>query len=51
MDLRRYMVMEEASAPQELNIMLTNIQNNGAPWAMAASTRFDWADDVEMAAN
>lgn len=48
MDLRRYMVMEEASAPQELNIMLTNIQNNGAPWAMSASTRFDWAEDVEM---
>lgn len=46
--LRRFMVMEEASAPQELNIMLTNIQNNGAPWAMAASSRFDWADDVEM---
>lgn len=46
--LRRYMVLEEGSAPQELNIMLTNIQNNGAPWAMAASSRFDWADDVEM---
>lgn len=49
MDLRRYMVMEEASAPQELNGMLTNIQNNGAPWAMSASSRFDWADDVEIA--
>jgi len=46
--LRRHMVLEEGSAPQELNIMLTNIQNNGAPWAMPASTRFDWADDVEM---
>ena len=46
--LRQYMVLEEGSAPQELNIMLTNIQNNGAPWAMAASTRFNWADDVEM---
>ena len=46
--LRRYMVLEEGSAPQELNIMLTNIQNNGAPWAMPASSRFDWAEDVEM---
>jgi len=47
--LRRHMVLEEGTAPQELNIMLTNIQNNGAPWAMPASSRFDWADDVEMA--
>lgn len=46
--LRRHMVLEEGSAPQELNMMLTNIQNNGAPWAMAASTRFDWANDIEM---
>lgn len=46
--MRQYIVMEEAKAPQELNIMLTNIQNNGAPWAMSASTRFDWAQDIEM---
>lgn len=51
MDLRRYMVMEESSAPSELNSMLTNIQNNGAPWPMSASTRFDWANDVEIAGN
>ncbi|HHG84730.1 MAG TPA: (Fe-S)-binding protein [Bacteroidetes bacterium] len=50
-DLRRYMVMEEASAPVELNSMLTNIQNNGAPWPMAASARFNWADEVEMRAD
>jgi heterodisulfide reductase subunit C len=48
--LRRYMVMEEASAPQELNIMLTNIQNNGAPWAMSSSNRFNWADGIQMPA-
>lgn len=50
-DLRRYMVMEEASAPAELNGMLTNIQNNGAPWPMSASARFNWADEVEMPAS
>lgn len=46
--LRRYMVMEEASAPQELNIMLTNIQNNGAPWAMSSSNRFNWSHGIQM---
>jgi hypothetical protein len=29
-------------------MMLSNIQNNGAPWAMSASSRFDWANDLEM---
>lgn len=46
--LRRYLVMEEAKAPFELNIMITNIQNNGAPWAMSASNRFNWASDIRM---
>lgn len=51
MDLRRYLVLEESSAPQELNIMFNNIENNGAPWAMPATTRFDWAQDIEMPAD
>lgn len=46
--MRQCLVMEDSKAPQELNIMLTNIQNNGAPWAMSASSRFDWAREVEM---
>ena len=31
MDMRRYLVMEQSSAPNELNVMFTNIENNGAP--------------------
>lgn len=46
--MRQCLVMEDSKAPQELNMMLTNIQNNGAPWAMSSSSRFDWASDVEM---
>lgn len=49
--MRQCLVMEDSKAPQELNIMLTNIQNNGAPWAMSASSRFDWSKDVEMPAH
>jgi ferredoxin len=45
-DLRRYLVMEESKAPAALNSMFTNIENNGAPWAMPASARFDWANEI-----
>ena len=46
-DMRRYLVMEESKAPQTLNNMFTNIENNGSPWAIPASSRFDWAADIE----
>lgn len=45
MDLRRYMIMEESSAPQEWNLMLTNIENNGAPWQYSQSDRLNWANE------
>lgn len=48
LDLRRYLVLEESSAPQELNAMFTNVENNGAPWAMPSSQRFDWANNIQM---
>ena len=32
MDMRRNLVMEDSSAPSELNNMMSNIENNGAPW-------------------
>ncbi len=44
-DMRRYKVMEQSEAPQELNMMFTNVENNGAPWQMAQSARADWAND------
>jgi heterodisulfide reductase subunit C len=47
-EMRQYLVMEESKAPAALSMMLSNIQNNGAPWAMSASSRFDWANDLEM---
>jgi len=45
MDLRRYSVMEESSAPSELNTVFSNIENNGAPWPFPASDRLKWKDD------
>lgn len=47
-DLRRYLVMEEASAPGELKAVFNNIENNGAPWQFSAEDRLVWAKDLEM---
>lgn len=41
-DLRRYLVMEESKMPTELTGMLTNIENNGAPWQFAQADRGNW---------
>jgi len=46
--MRQYLVMEESSAPEALNIMFNNIENNGAPWAMSPSARLDWAQEIYM---
>ena len=40
MDMRQYLVMEQSVAPTELNAMMNNIENNGAPWAYSQSDRF-----------
>ena len=44
-DLRRYLVMEESKMPTELTGMLTNIENNGAPWQFAQNDRLNWANE------
>ena len=47
-DMRRYLVMEEASAPGEIKAMFNNIENNGAPWQYSSEDRLNWAKDIEM---
>jgi heterodisulfide reductase subunit C len=44
-ELRRYAVMEESSAPPALNTIMTNIENNQAPWKYAQSDRLNWMDE------
>lgn len=46
MDMRRYLVMEQSAAPQELNMMMTNIENNGAPWQYSQQDRLNWKDEA-----
>lgn len=47
-DMRRYLVMEESSAPTGLKTMFANIENNGAPWQYSPEDRLLWADNLEM---
>ncbi|MCD4768553.1 MAG: 4Fe-4S dicluster domain-containing protein [Bacteroidales bacterium] len=47
-DMRRYLVMEEGSAPGELNTAFNNIENNGAPWQYSAEDRLLWAEGVDI---
>ena len=45
MDMRRYLVMEQSAAPQSLNAMMTNIENNGAPWQYNQMDRLNWKSE------
>jgi len=46
MDMRQYLVLEQSAAPTELNSMLSNIENNGAPWPFSNQDRLQWANEV-----
>ncbi|MBT6705063.1 MAG: (Fe-S)-binding protein [Flavobacteriaceae bacterium] len=45
MDMRQYLVMEQSAAPNELNIAMTNIENNGAPWPYNQMDRLNWKSE------
>ncbi len=45
MDMRQYLVMEQSAAPAELNSMMGNIENNGAPWPFSNQDRLQWANE------
>jgi len=44
MGLRQYVVMEESKAPGSINNMLSNLENNGAPWKYAQADRVNWTN-------
>jgi heterodisulfide reductase subunit C len=45
LEMRRYLVMEQSAAPTELNNMMTNIENNGAPWPYNQMDRLNWKNE------
>ena len=44
-EMRRFLVMEQSAAPQELNMMMTNVENNAAPWQYNQADRLNWANE------
>ncbi|MCL9770289.1 (Fe-S)-binding protein [Flavobacterium sp. HXWNR69] len=44
-EMRRYLVMEQSAAPMELNNMMSNIENNGAPWQYNQMDRLNWINE------
>jgi len=45
LDMRRYLIMEESSGPADLNSMMSNMENNGAPWPFSPQDRMNWTKD------
>ena len=45
MDMRQYLVMEQSAAPSDLNNMMSNIENNGAPWPFNKQDRLLWTNE------
>lgn len=43
--MRQYLVMEKSSAPNELNLTFTNMENNGAPWQFSPMDRANWIEE------
>jgi heterodisulfide reductase subunit C len=45
LSLRQQLVLEQSSAPNELNGMFSNLENNGAPWQFSPSDRANWINE------
>lgn len=45
LQLRRYLIMEESSAPPEWNNMFSNVENNFAPWKFSPDDRDKWVEE------
>ena len=44
-EMRRYLVLENSAAPSELNVTMSNIENNGAPWPYNQMDRLNWVNE------
>ena len=45
MEMRRYLIMEQSSSAQPIQMMMTNVENNGAPWQYSQMDRLNWATE------
>ena len=46
MDMRRYLVMEEANMPETAQATLTQLEQRGHPWRGAQLTRTSWMEEM-----
>lgn len=44
LEMRRFLVMERTEAPQSINTMFAQMENNGAPWAYNSQERMNWVN-------
>jgi heterodisulfide reductase subunit C len=44
-EMRRFKVMEQSSAPAPINSMFTNMENNQAPWQFSPMDRANWTQE------
>ncbi len=47
-DMRRYEVLMESRFPQEANLFLRNIENQGDPWGLGGSKRLEWLEALDF---
>ena len=46
-EMRRALIMEDSSAPQEWNTLFGNVENNFAPWKFSPDDRDKWAEEMK----
>ncbi|MCS6790970.1 MAG: (Fe-S)-binding protein [Bacteroidia bacterium] len=44
--LRQYLVMEASQAPETINVLFVNMENNGSPWALPSEKRLQWMENI-----
>ena len=47
-EMRRYLVLDKAEFPKEMQTAFRGMETNGNPWGMAAASRADWAKDLPV---
>jgi len=47
-EMRRYLVLDKAEFPKEMQTAFRGMETNGNPWGIAAATRADWAKDLPV---
>jgi Fe-S oxidoreductase len=47
-DLRRYLVMEEANFPETMQEAITSLESRGHPFRGTQATRVDWAEGLDV---